>query len=274
MNRAQRTDLVDAAADELYSLPLAKFTAARAGRARQAREHGDRPAAAAIGKLAKPSLVAWLANQLAREHADAIGSLLEVGTAMRQATASLDAGRLRQLSRQRHELVRALVQQARVLANAAGHAVSGDTARGLEDTLHAALADEEVARLLARGRLTSALTQSGFPGIAADRGHPTGTATTSTASEADARRDLQEAQRVREQASDAVVRAEQSAREAAADVSRLEAELDAAVSRQVRADHARRQARKDADLAGRAERRAGQRLREAAARRETSQRRD
>jgi hypothetical protein len=163
---------VEAVAEELYGLPLGRFTPARNERAKQARAAGDSEAAVAIGKLAKPNKVAWLANQLAREDADEIRALLELGESMRQATASLAAEQLRQASRQQHQIIYALVQQARSLASAAGQAVSEDTARGLGDTLHAALADEQAARQLSQGRLTSGLSRSGFPGIDASAASP------------------------------------------------------------------------------------------------------
>ena len=155
----------EAAAEELYGLPLDEFTAARNERVKQARADGDSGAALAIGKLAKPNKVAWLANQLVREDAVGIRALLELGESMRQATASLAAGQLRQASRQQHQVIYALVQQARSLASAAGQPISDDTARGLGDTLHAALADEQAARQLSQGRLTSGLSSSGFPGM-------------------------------------------------------------------------------------------------------------
>jgi hypothetical protein len=160
-----QTDSTAAAADVLYGLPLGEFTAVWGERAKQARADGDREAAAAIGKLPKPSVVAWLANQLARQHPDEIRPLLEVGEALRQATAALDAGRLRELSRQQRDVVASLLDLARGLADAAGQAVSDSTARGLEDTLHAALADEEAARQLTLGELAAGLSRTGFPGM-------------------------------------------------------------------------------------------------------------
>jgi hypothetical protein len=69
--------------------------------------------AAQIHQLTKPNLVAWLANQLARERADEIRPLLELGVALREATATLSGQQLRELSRQQRQLVYALVQQAR-----------------------------------------------------------------------------------------------------------------------------------------------------------------
>jgi hypothetical protein len=157
-----------AAAADLYGLPRDEFITARTELARRARADGDRAAAAAIGRLPKPSVVAWLANQLARQHEDEIQSLLKLGAALRAATADLDAAALRQLSGQQHQVLSALAGRAREVGAAAGQAVSDSTARGLEDTLHAALADEAAARQLTEGQLAAGLSRTGFPGIDAD----------------------------------------------------------------------------------------------------------
>ena len=63
--------------------------------------------------LPKPSVTAWLANQLAREHREELQPLLELGAALREATRTLSGDQLRDLSCQQHELVYALVQQGR-----------------------------------------------------------------------------------------------------------------------------------------------------------------
>ena len=178
---------VTAAARELYGLPLGEFTAARAERAKQARSAGGRDAAAVIAKLPKPNVVAWLANQLARQHPGEIRPLLDLGESLRQATAALDAPRLGQLSRQQRQVVSALMGRARELAAEAGQAVSDGTARGLEETLHAALADEHAAQELAQGQLAAGLSRTGFPGIDAAAGAWAGAAATDTAEAAPAR---------------------------------------------------------------------------------------
>ncbi len=69
----------------------------------------------------------------------------------RCATATLSGPELRQLSGQRHRLVLALVRQARALARQAGYRVTEDVARGLEETLAAALTDPAVAEQLPDG---------------------------------------------------------------------------------------------------------------------------
>jgi hypothetical protein len=271
-----RTDAVGVVADELYGLPLDNFTAARNERAKRARADGDSGTAVAIGKLAKPSTVAWLANQLVREHADEIRPLLELGDSMRRATAALDAGQLRELSRQQRQVVQALVRRAHRLANAAGQAVSANTARGLES----------------EGRLTSGLSRSGFPGIEpsaqevaapspaargrakADRQAGTGEAAArrgraehARRDETDARSDAEEAVRNQEKARDALRHADRGAREAAGNVERLQSELDAAQEARADAVRAQRRAHTDADRADRGARQAERRLQDATGRR-------
>lgn len=154
---------IDSVADELYALPPEDFTPARNAREKEAKAAGDKNLATAIRQLGKPNLVAWLANQLVRERADEVGPLIELGAALREATASLSGPELRELSRQQHQVVYAMVQQAKSLARVAGRKVSPDTERGLEDLLHAALADEAAAELLLAGRLTTSLQRIGFP---------------------------------------------------------------------------------------------------------------
>jgi hypothetical protein len=154
---------LDDIAGELYALPPNEFTAARNERAKQARQAGDKDLAQQITALGKPTMVGWLANQLVREHPDEMRALLDLGGSLREATASLAGDQLKELSRQQRQVVHALVQQARGLAKTAGHPASEDTARGLEETLHAALADEGAAGELAAGRLTGVLSRTGFP---------------------------------------------------------------------------------------------------------------
>ena len=153
----------DDVADELYALPPEQFTPARNALAREAKVAGDKETAARIAALRKPTVLAWHVNLLVRELPDEIGGFLDLGDALRDATASLSGPELRQLSGQRHRLVQALVRQARDLARQAGHRTTEDVARGLEETLAAALTDPAVADQLRAGRLTSGLIATGFP---------------------------------------------------------------------------------------------------------------
>jgi hypothetical protein len=146
-----------------YALPPEQFTAARNARAKEAKAAGHGETAARIAALRKPTVLAWLVNLLVRELPDEIGGFLDLGDALRKATATLSGPDLRQLPGQRHRLVQALVRQARDLARQAGYRTTEDVARGLEETLAAALTDPAVAEQLRAGRLTTGLTATGFP---------------------------------------------------------------------------------------------------------------
>jgi hypothetical protein len=153
---------MDEVADELYGLTPEQFTPARNARVKEAKAAGDKDAAAQIAGLRKPTAVAWLANALARQRPDEIGPLLDLGEALREASATLSGPELRELSHQRHRLVYALVQEAKAVAAESGRRVSVDVARRLEETLTAALTNADDGELLRRARLTDGLVPGGF----------------------------------------------------------------------------------------------------------------
>ncbi|NMO89184.1 hypothetical protein [Actinomycetospora sp. TBRC 11914] len=156
---------VDDAADELYGLHPDQFVPRRTELVKAARAAKDREAATAIGALRKPSLGAWLANVLARESPDEVAALEELGGSLRSAQEELSGDALRTLTRQRRELVGALVARARRLARQDGVGVGDSVARDLENTIAAALADGDAARAFAEGRLTTGLEPGvGFSG--------------------------------------------------------------------------------------------------------------
>src|SRR6185437_6864183 len=203
---------LDEIAWELYGLLPAEFTGARNAKAKEAKQAGDKDLASAITALGKPTMVGWLANQLVREYPDEMNSLLE-------ATASLAGDQLKELSRQQRQVVHALVQQARGLANAAGRPASEATARGLEETLHAALADPQVADELAAGRVTGVLSRSGFPGASAPAPASSGRRAPAAAAKPDADAARRQAEQDEEEARAA-------AADAASERDRTAAELD------------------------------------------------
>jgi hypothetical protein len=156
---------VEDAADELYGLHPDHFVPRRTELVKAARAAKDREVADAVGALRKPSLGAWLANVLARESPDEVAALEELGASLRTAQEELSGDALRTLTRQRRELVGALVARARRLARADGVGVGDSVARDLENTIAAALADDGAARAFAAGRLTTALEPGvGFSG--------------------------------------------------------------------------------------------------------------
>ncbi len=153
---------LDAVADELYSLPTGEFIVARNRSVKQARAEGDRQLAEQIRSLRRPSTAAWLTNQLVREHRGEIQPLLDLGRELREVMADLDADELRELTQQRYRLVSALVQRGRTLGAVRGVRVTDEVAQVLRSTLEATLSDPDSARSVASGRLTEALSVSGF----------------------------------------------------------------------------------------------------------------
>jgi hypothetical protein len=150
------------AADELYALPPADFTAARDELARQARSAGDREAAAQIRKLARPTVSAWLVNQLVRAAGPQMSRLYETGQSLHDAQRELAGDRLRELSAQRRQVIAELLPEASRLAAAAGVSVSPAAADEVRVTLEAALADANARTAVRSGQLTRALTYAGL----------------------------------------------------------------------------------------------------------------
>jgi hypothetical protein len=149
-------------ADELYALAPTAFKTARDERVRQARAAGDAGLAGEIGKLRRPTVSAWVVNLLVREAPGQVGELLELGESLREAQQALAGDRLRDLSVQRRQLVRALSQEARRLAAQAGQSLSAQVEREVQETLEASLADPDIADAVRSGRLTRALSYAGL----------------------------------------------------------------------------------------------------------------
>lgn len=158
---------IDREAASLYALPPEEFVAARDALASEARSRGDKSVAAAVTKLRRPTVAAWLANLLVRERTAQIDRLGEIGDSLRQAQRELSGVQLRELAAARRSSVRALTEEAKALAVAAGHPPGDAALLQLEDTLNAALADPELAAQLRSGRLTASLKYTGFGDIAA-----------------------------------------------------------------------------------------------------------
>lgn len=101
-------------------------------------------------------------NLLVRDQPEVGEQLVELGSELRRAQEQLSGAALRELAAQRQRLVSALVRSARKLAADAGHPVSAATAFELEQTLHAALADPDVAAEVGSGRLARPASRTGF----------------------------------------------------------------------------------------------------------------
>ncbi|AYA25636.1 hypothetical protein SAMN02745947_01933 [Rhodococcus rhodochrous J3] len=158
---------LDSVADALYGLDPGDFVAARTEFAAQAREAGDRELTAAIGRLRKPTVAAWMVNLLARERADELAALLDIGSALRTAQRRLSGSEMRKLSEQRRRVVAALERDAGRLAADRGRTVSESALREVGRTLNAALSDPDIGEQVRQGRLDAIVESDGFGDLSA-----------------------------------------------------------------------------------------------------------
>jgi hypothetical protein len=160
---------LDTAVDALYARPLDEFIAARDAAVRQATDSGDRLGAARVKRLRKPSVAAWVINQVAREHPDEIGALAALGDELRAATQDRDRARIRALDHLRRERTDALVRAVREAGEVGGRSVSSAVLDRMTETLTAAVMDPDAAAVVRAGRLSRALQHVGF-GIVDEEG--------------------------------------------------------------------------------------------------------
>jgi hypothetical protein len=153
------SDQVLEIADELYALAQEKFTPARDARAKELKS--DKDLAAAVKRLKKPSVAAWVVNLFVRREAGQVDQLIAVGQALREAQEGMDGAELRALTRQRRQLTSALTQQARALAKDEGVKVTASVGDQVEATLTAAMLDPDCAKAVRSGLLTAALAATG-----------------------------------------------------------------------------------------------------------------
>ena len=152
---------LDQLADELYALPPDQFVAARAAVVAVAREAGAASTAATLATLRKPTVTAFLANQVVRTAPDVVSGVIAVGPAMREATVAGDAAALRDLGRHRAALLADLVGRARAIAEEHDVRFTAANQRELELTFTAAATDEAAAAALLSGRITGPLESAG-----------------------------------------------------------------------------------------------------------------
>jgi DNA repair exonuclease SbcCD ATPase subunit len=150
-------------ADELYALPQEEFTPARDAKARELKAEKD--LAAAVKKLKKPSVAAWVVNLFVRREPDQVEQVIGVGQALREAQEGMDGAELRALTRQRRQLTSAVTQQARTLARDEGVKITAAVAEQVEATLTAAMLDPDCARAVRSGLLTAALSATGIDAV-------------------------------------------------------------------------------------------------------------
>jgi hypothetical protein len=142
--------------DALYALPLDEFTGARNDLARSLRKEGRRDEAEAVSGLRKPTLAAWVVNQLARERRSEVESLLHGAAAIKAGDGDGDAGF--------RASVDALLRSARQILTDAGRKPTDSVLQEVATTLRASAAAKPDE--LAAGRLSEGLETTGFDVLA------------------------------------------------------------------------------------------------------------
>jgi hypothetical protein len=194
--------------DALYGLALEDFTAARNALARSLRERGDRAAAQEIGKLPKPTRVAWMVNQLARARPRELAAYLKAGDKLaalhgKPLQKRGAATELRKAAEVERTALAPLLEAARGFATKQGRFPTEGAIEGVRETLQGALLDESARPLLEQGRLTVEIPPPGLGFLAAAPAPSLPRSPSRAATKAaDARREkeLRDAQRAEKQA--------------------------------------------------------------------------
>ena len=154
--------------DRLYGLPLDEFTRGRDELARRIRREGDGALAAEIKQLRKPTLPAWVVNQLARQRELDMQRLVKAGEqlagAQAEAIRAQSGDAFLEARRDQQRALEGLAARAKeILADAGRGTAALDRVLA---TLRAGSLTEEGRALLKSGRLTEELEPPGFDALA------------------------------------------------------------------------------------------------------------
>jgi hypothetical protein len=236
---------------DLYGLPVEEFTKTRDELAKELRKKGKKEAADEVKALRKPTVSAWVINQLARRHPQEMKALVKAGDDLRKAQRSAVSGRdperLLEATRSHRDRLDDLTSLARHELDA-----GGQTLQRVAQTLRAGSIDKQASKALLAGTLATDVEQAGFGPLLSEVPLPTRSTRRSAKSkpapakpkprkapdrsreqEAKLRRQLQEARkgaREERRRADAAAReaerAQRTAEKAEAQVGELEAQLE------------------------------------------------
>jgi len=147
----------------LYGADIDEFVKERTAAAKDLRGRGERGEAAAVAKLPKPSVAAWIVNRLARDNPGPVAELLEAGERLREVQLGAgSASDLRSAADAQESAIRTLMKAGEQVAGARGSA-SPATLDRVRETLHAAALDADLAERVRRGVLVREERAVGFP---------------------------------------------------------------------------------------------------------------
>jgi hypothetical protein len=167
MSAARPEAALNGDVDALFTLPLAEFTAARNALVAHLKKTGRQAEAHEAKALAKPSVSAWVVNQLYWRHRESFDRLIEAGDRLRRAQASqMTSDTAREHIVARREAVRALAQIAPEILREGDHGAARDLLRRVTSTLEALSSYGSSPDAPVPGRLTDDLEPPGFQAAA------------------------------------------------------------------------------------------------------------
>ncbi len=140
---------------EIYSASVEEFTSTRN---RIAKATDDPALAKEIKGLKKPTLSAWVVNQLARERSSDVRELVDLPERLSESSGPKE---LRAISDERRKLIAKLTDHAAQILQRSGHSASSTTLLRASQTLLAASSGEDL-EALATGTLSRDLESPGF----------------------------------------------------------------------------------------------------------------
>jgi DNA repair exonuclease SbcCD ATPase subunit len=156
--------------DSLFKLPLDEFTAARNALASRMKKSGRAEDAASLRALSKPSISAWVVNQLYWRNRQDFDRLIKTGQQFVKAQSAQLSGKPANLHAAldaRREALSELTTLATGILHQSGHAPSPDMMRRITTTLEALATYGEHPEAPRAGRLTDDIDPPGFEALAA-----------------------------------------------------------------------------------------------------------
>ena len=155
--------------DALFKLPLGEFTPARNALAARLKKAGQQAMADAAKAVPKPSVAAWVVNQLYWRHRGSFDRLIEAGDRFRQvqsAQQTRNSAGVREHLEARREAQAALVRIAAEILRDGGYSGTRDMLRRVTSTLDALSTYGSLPDAPRAGRLTAELEPPGFEMVA------------------------------------------------------------------------------------------------------------
>jgi len=158
--------------DELFAAPLKAFVGERKRLADQLKASGQPKEAKEIGKTPRPSVSAWVVNQLARQEAALLKSFAQMTARLRgaqgQAAKSGRAEETAEALAAHREVLKRLRGRAEEILVAAGQAARPQILERVVRNLRVGMAGEETRRTIESGRLIQDIGDEDFVTLLGD----------------------------------------------------------------------------------------------------------